>query len=280
MAEEILEKELCFFSRNLKKAMVRNTVQGGSLQKDLNYIQKERKRLAHSWEVKKQEFAQRRKCAAKLPVILATSDAEEKGDSKEHISEQRCRESSAMYRKSDKSVLGRNELGSVRQPGVGKQVFTKVGANETNLACMPLTVKDISRMLSCDKSLPTIASDAQCTSPRNPHINYRQNSFHINKETTTRNDMSSPCPPRPPIQYIHRGPHRTRSLDQSELTKSTGDSKLMSRSPGGIPLRKRATTLSSWKPKQSELSAPLGSEQYDGMSNNLHKVFDKDQFFS
>lgn len=44
--EELLEKDMiCHYSRNLKKAMVRNSYQGRSLQKDLKHIQRQRNQL-------------------------------------------------------------------------------------------------------------------------------------------------------------------------------------------------------------------------------------------
>ena len=48
------------FSRNLRKAMMRNTVQGDSLKRDLKFIQGERKKLMHSWEQRKLAFVQQK----------------------------------------------------------------------------------------------------------------------------------------------------------------------------------------------------------------------------
>jgi len=46
------------FSRNLKKAMMRNTTQGDSLKKDLKFIQGKRNKLMLSWEQEKLAFVQ------------------------------------------------------------------------------------------------------------------------------------------------------------------------------------------------------------------------------
>jgi len=48
------------FSRNLRKAMLRNTVHGDSLKKDLKFIQGERNKLMHSWEQRKLAFVQKK----------------------------------------------------------------------------------------------------------------------------------------------------------------------------------------------------------------------------
>jgi len=268
--EEMLEKDLVLhFSRNLKNAMVRNTIQDGSLQKDLKYMQRQRRRLAHWWEMKKHEFAQRQKCG-KLPLLGRNSDETEKEDSKGQILEQRSsRESSATHSKYSKSVLGRKELSS-QQSGVDKQVYSKLGGHETNLEYTTLTVKDISKILSSDKRSPSMMSDVQCPSPSTqPRFNGRSNTLHaLNKETAKRNDISSPLPPRPPMQYLIQRSYRTCSLDTNELNKISRESKLTS-SFSSVPLRKRATT---WNPKHSELVTLLGPEQIDSESKNSLKA--------
>ena len=47
------------FSRNLRKAMLRNTVHSDNLKKDLKFIQGERNKLMHSWEQRKLAFVQK-----------------------------------------------------------------------------------------------------------------------------------------------------------------------------------------------------------------------------
>jgi len=68
MAEDLENPtEYMKFSRNLRKAMMRNTAQGDSLKKDLKFIQGERNKLLHSWEQKKLAFAQQK--YGKRPAI-------------------------------------------------------------------------------------------------------------------------------------------------------------------------------------------------------------------
>ena len=269
MAEETLEKEIHFhFSRNLKKAMERNTIKNDSLQKDLDYMQRQRRILAHSWETKKREFALRHKSSIR-PVIRVGSGEENQEVSSEQNPEQRLsKRSGTRQNKMDNSLTGENKLGR-RHSGDNKLacVHSKLGSSEPNLACMPLTVKDISRILSTDKNLPTIVNNVRCVSPSTPK-HTRTNSFHTSiKETAARNEGSSPRYPLPPTQYVRRA-HRTRSLDPSELNKSTREDTLMQPSSPGVPLRKRSST---WGTRHSETNqAGLRSEHSDSESRNSH----------
>lgn len=259
--EELLEKDMiCHYSRNLKKAMVRNSYHGGSLQKDLKHIQRQRNQLVHSWEMKKQTFAQRAKCA-KLPSSWHSQDDKEKKDSTEQLSDRLGgKESSAIHIKSDRDVLGRNELVS-RQSIVDKEVFRRLKRSDTHPASTALTVKDIhSKMSSDNNSLSVNTTDVQCPSPSISRFSYQLNNLHISPETTivTRNSSSlSPCPPRPPIQYLQKRPQRARSLDLKELNK------VISSSPHDVTQRKRAST---WKGKQNKPSTVLGIPQGDSAS--------------
>ena len=271
MAEETLEREIHFhYSRNLKKAMVRNTIKSDSLQKDLDYMQRQRKMLAHSWETKKRDFVLRHS-SNKLPVIRVNAD-EKKQEvlEKQNLEQRLSSRTGTRHNKKDKSLSRENKLVR-RQSGDEKQayVYSKLGSSEPTLtSCIPLTVKDISRILSTDKNSPTIVNDVQCNSPSTPKHNYRSNTFYTSiKETATRNEVSSPRPPRPPIQYVQRV-HRTRSLDPSELNKSSGEDMLMPSSPG-VQHRKRSST---WRTRHSEPNTGLRSEQSDSTSRNSHNV--------
>lgn len=85
MAEDLENPtEFIKFSRNLGKAMMRNTVQGDSLKKDLKIIQGERKKLMHSWEWRKLAFVQQK--YGKRPVIRWSGEDMEKEDKKEKVS--------------------------------------------------------------------------------------------------------------------------------------------------------------------------------------------------
>ena len=226
--------------------------------------------LAHSWETKKRDFVLRHS-SNKLPVIRVNADEKKQEVSEKQNLEQRLSSrTGTRHNKKDKSLSGESKLVR-RQSGDEKQayVYSKLGSSEPTLtSCIPLTVKDISRILSTDKNSPMIVNEVQCNSPSTPKHNYHSNTFHTSiKETATRNEVSSPRPPRPPIQYVQRV-HRTRSLDPSELNKSSGEDMLMPSSPG-VQHRKRSST---WRTRHSEPNTGPRSEQSDSTSRNSHNV--------
>ena len=102
MAEELENPtEYMKFSRNLRRAMMRNTVQGDSLKKDLKFIHGERNKLMNSWEQRKLAFVQQK--FGKRPVIRwSGKDMEKRDGKKERVSNYIM--NSEGYRKSGKRV--------------------------------------------------------------------------------------------------------------------------------------------------------------------------------
>lgn len=270
MAEDP-EKQTDFFkfSRNLKKAMMRNTVQGDSLKKDLKFIQGERKKLMESWEHRKQAFVQQ-KCG-KRPVIRWSGDDMEKEGTQEQLSEQR--KSNERYNRTDlESVHERNvELSSMKfydSSHENKELYGVLGDNKTNM--MPkLTVKDLSRILCPDKRFPASslneAKETQChaASPSTPiRLHHRFSSLFTKKDVPEGNDFSGP------VSSVQRRPYyRTLTLNPGELNQ-TRESKMLPTSPTGQDQpRRRATT---WSPRQTDLT--LVSKQDNSASKYLHQV--------
>lgn len=280
MAEDT-EKQVEFTaSRNLKKAMMRNTAQGDSLKKDLKFIQGERMKLMHSWEQKKQAFVRQK--LGKLPIIRLSVKDTEKRDTKKQLSEDSSRTNSRvrfnMY--GSQGVHGRNQLSPKHSGHEDKaELYTVLGDRKSNISCMSkLTVKDLSRILSPDKNFSAaiisdayeIQSVASSSTPR--RLQHRLSNLYINKEPAIRNDSSSPaCSTRTPIQQ-RPGYYRALSVSPYELNQ-TQESKMTSGyGSSSIQLRKRAST---WSPKQNNLTTV--SKQNDSASKNLHQVREKVQ---
>lgn len=267
MAEDLENPtEFMKFSRNLGKAMMRNTVQGDRLKKDLKIIQGERKKLMHSWEQRKLAFVQQK--YGKRPVIRWSGEDMEKEDKKEKVSKHIIK--GEGYRRSGKSVRQRSEL-SLQQftetsRHDNKDLCTLHGKKKVNTSCMPkLTVKDLSRILCPSLS---DAKDIQCRSTASPNtsshgLHHQFNNLFITKEPTIRHDSFSPVfSSRSVIQQ--RPCYRTLSLSPSELDQ-TRERKMVHTSPS-IELRKRATT---WSPGQS---MTLVSDLNDSASKSLQQV--------
>ncbi|KAL9985418.1 hypothetical protein ACROYT_G007825 [Oculina patagonica] len=270
MAED-LEKQTDFlkFSRNMKKATMRNTVQGDSLKKDLKCIQRERKRLMHSWEQRKQAFVQQ-KCG-KRPVIRWSGENIDKEDTMEQLSEQKT--SSGRYSTTDKikSAHERSELSSLKfydSSHENKELYTMLGDNKTNMSCMPkLTVKDLSRILCPEKRFPVASlnetKEMHCHtgSPSTPNrLHHRFSSLYIKKDAPEGNDSSGlTSSSRTPVQM--RSNYRSLSLNASELNEAR-KTKMMPISPISQQ-RKRAIT---WSPRQTYLT--VASDRDNSASKN------------
>ena len=267
MAEDLENPtEYMKFSRNLRKAMMRNTAQGDSLKKDLKFIQGERNKLMHSWEQEKLAFAQQK--YGKRPVIRWSGEGMEKPDKKEKVSKHIM--NGERYRGSGKRVRERNELSLQQFPDTSlldnKDLCTVHGDKKINTSCrQKLTVKDLSRILCPSLS---DAKDIRCRGTASPNtsshgLNRQFSNLFITKEPIIRHDSFSPaCSSRSVVQQ--RPCYRTFSVSPSELDQ-TQERKMIDTSPN-IALRKLATT---WSPRQS---VTLTSDQNDSASKNLHQV--------
>lgn len=270
MAEDF-EKQTDFlkFSRNLKKATMRNTAETDSLKKDLKFMQGERMKRMHSWEQKKQAFVKQK--FSKRPLVRWNAEEMEKEYLKEKLSEQST--NSRIYSKTDKSVLDRSELSSLKFFDSGhehKELYTLLGDNKANISSIPkLTVRDLSKILCPDEKFAgaglSDGKNAQyhLASPSTPSQFHLRFSSYINKDAPLGNGCSSPaCSLRTPLQTRH---HRTLSLNPSELNQ-TRDRKITATSPSS-DIRKRATT---WSPRPTNFT--LVSEQNSSLSKKLNQV--------
>ena len=245
--------------------MMRNTVKGDNLKKDLKFIQGERNKLIHSWEQRKLAFVQQK--YGKRPVIRWSGEDMEKRDKKEKVSKHLM--NSEGYRRS--GVRERSELPlqhfTETSRHDNKDLCIVHGDKKVNSSCMPkLTVKDLSRIL-CPSLSDT--KDIKCRGIASPNtsshrLNHQFSNLFITKESTIRHDSFSPaCSSRSVVQ--RRPCYRTLSLSPSELSQ-TRERKKIDTSPN-IELRKRAAT---WSPRQS---MSLASDQNDSASKNkLHQV--------
>jgi len=136
------------FSRNLKKATMRNTTQGDRFNKDLKFTQGKRNKLLHSWEQKKLAFVQQN--SGKRAMIRWSGEDMEKRDKKEKVSKHTI--NSEGYRRSDKSVREGSKL-SLQQfteysRNDNKDICTVQGGKKVIISFTPKrTVKDLSRIL-------------------------------------------------------------------------------------------------------------------------------------
>lgn len=280
MAEDLEKRSgLYTFSRNLKKATMRNTVQGDSLQKNLKFIQGQRKKLAHSWEERKESFLRRK--FSKLPVIRRSEEDMEKEDPKDGIYDEMSRTNvnSARFSRADKTALDHRGSVSSQQFINSSHHENKelcnvpLGNSKANMSCVPkLTVKDLSRILCPDQRLPAnIFSDAKETqsrtvSPSTPSkLHHRFNNFVISTEPTIRN--SSSCfAYSPRTQMQQRVNFRSFPLSPNEPLDQTRDSKITPASPS-IQLRKRAAS----HPRQNNLTS-VSNQNSDIASRTLKQV--------
>ena len=252
------------FSRNLRKAMLRNTVHGDNLKKDLKFIQGERNKLMHSWEQRKLAFVQKK--YGKQPVIRWSGDDMEKRDEKEEISKdtmnsEGCRRSGKSAR--ERSTFSLRQLSETSRHD-NKDLCTVQREKKVNTSCMTkLTVKDLSRILT-----PSDAKDIRCRGTASPNtsshaLNHQFSNLFVTKEPTSRHSFSPACSSRSVVQQ--RPCYRTLSLSPSELDQAR-ERKLKIDSPASVELRKRATTWSSGQ------STTLASDQNDSASTNLYQV--------
>lgn len=244
------------FSRNLRKAMLRNTVHGDSLKKDLKFIQGERNKLMHSWEQRKLAFVQQK--YGKQPLIRQSGEDMEKQDEKEKISKD------IMKSVRERSALSLQQLSETSRHD-NKDLCTVQREKKVNTSCMTkLTVKDLSRILS-----PSDAKDIRCRDTASPNtsshaLNHQFSNLFVTKQPTSRHCFSPACSSCSVVQQ--RPCNRTRSLNPSELDQAR-ERKMKIDSSASAELRKRATT---WSPRQS---TTLASDQNDSASTNLYQVY-------
>lgn len=277
MAEEPEKKAGHFtFSRNLMKATMRNSVQGDTLKKDLKSIQGQRKKLAHSWEQRKESFMKRK--FSKLPVLRISRGESER----ERLSDESSTANNERFSRADNYKTSLDHRG-----GMSSQLFISSSHHENKdglnvplgnrkahpMSVPKLTVKDLSRIIYPGQiSQSAVLSDPKETqnqnaSPITPNkLHRRFDNLNINKEPTIQSNSSSPV--YSPRTQMQQGYFRTFTLHANEQDPMQ-EIKEMPGSPP-IQIRKRA---SSYMMRRSEVTSE-SNQNGDTASRPLHQVRD------